>query len=159
MKLGDLVWRSALRKRQARDAEVAPYVFEVTDLTIPAGTLWRAETHRLASVTLDEAQAIHWAFYLEIGAPLPAGHQLRLDLGDNANSHDSIDLVSCAIAPGAMVALVSTSDAIQILHDAAGQSAVSFIADLHLVVEGNGNDVPTSAPITIVRARAAFLVI
>lgn len=135
-------------------------VIEVTNLVIPAGTLWRTPAYHLTSVTLDEAAVIQWAFYLQTAAPLPAGHQLRLDLGDNPNSHDSLDLITCSfLSAGDTVVLEKGSDGIQNLRQNIGLPAEIFTGDLHLVAEGNGNDVPTSAPITIIRARAAFVVI
>jgi hypothetical protein len=58
VKLGDLVWRNALRNRAARAVEVmVPLVFEVANLPIPAGTDF-TEPMEVGRFGLTNAQVI-----------------------------------------------------------------------------------------------------
>lgn len=159
-RLIDLVHRSALRSRAAGQQEVGSsvQVFEVADLTIPAGTLWRSEAYLLHSLDLEDSNGITWAFYLETVAPLPAGHVLRLDLGDSRNSHDSNDPISTPLSPGDTTALTSGYDTFWNLRSHFLDPPVAFTGYVQIVAAGPGDN-PTTTDITIVRARAAFQVI
>lgn len=88
MRLSDLVHRSALRNRTAGDAEVSsfsPKVFEVTDLTIPAGTDWGVEMHMLGQIEVPPARLLVLNFYLEMADPVPGGN--RVDLAMSIDEH------------------------------------------------------------------------
>lgn len=77
MKLGDLTWRSALRGRRAREVEITEqYVFEVENLTIPAGStddIWLGD-----AVPLPATRRILWNAYIELAEPVPVGQHVGL---------------------------------------------------------------------------------
>lgn len=158
MRLKDLVHRSALRNRSAGETEVgfSPQVFEVTNLVIPAGTDWGDGTDGLAHVlgtlsALGVGQGIAYSIYLELAAvPNPDAPSLQV-----VESRD--DTFAQALAAQVFGRFNGVDNGVEV-----PGSQQDVLAPLPPTVDWRVQIVtfgPTTADITVVRARAAFLVI
>lgn len=156
-RLKDLVHRSALRTRSAGDSEVGLpigmdyQVFEITDLTIPAGTDWSSAAHVFGSAVLPASGAVSWVRTLELAAA-PGASTVTLRCDGNgfalvtATSVTGTDLWNERTTTFSSLAFADPADT-----EAAIHGPISFAAQIL-------TDGPTAADITIVRARVAFLV-
>lgn len=146
-----------------RDSNAAAQVFEVTNLTIPAGTNWSAG-HELGTLTLDGQPGVLVATYLELAATPVDILQFAAFNVLNYNTFD----YSVPATLGVQVALGGTDRwtgfiGVENLDDAnhgfglgPKSAPATFPKTLHVGFITSG---PTTADIIVVRARAAFLVI
>lgn len=151
-RLGDLFQRSAFRSGADRTLELASpsaesgsaaQVYEVTDLLVPAGTDWSgSEFYALLPDTARDnpSAGLVQAVYLEIAEPLASGDALFIQ-----GPLDTFALGDEAIDP-ADVSVADTTTGTR----TTGQT---------LLFAAITTNRATTADITIVRARVAFLAI
>lgn len=154
MKLSDAVWRGSLRKRSIGDIEIASKkIFEITDLTIPAGTDW-TQQHEVGRFPLDPQHNGLLAFVsLEVSEPIDVGN-LIFGTASLAGEGGSVGLGgdNVRLAAGGGILPIGTAE-----------DPYGFWADLAPpddgVIVAFSMGAPSVADIHVVRARAAFTIL
>lgn len=153
MKLGDVVWRASLRKRSTSDIEIASKkVFEVTDLTIPAGTDWTGP-HEIGRFPLEPHTGVLAFVSLEISAPIEVGN-LVFGTPSLVGSGGSVTLGGNNVRLIAAGGILPTGE----VEDAYGFWGDYAPPDDGVIVAFSMAD-PTAADIHVIRARAAFTIL
>lgn len=144
--LKDLVRRSAWRSRAAGEVEIAPQVFEVTDLFIPAGTDWSAG-HEIGAVEQVTGQLCVATAFLSVAA---VGAALSLEWREETSPvlGTFSPMTGRYWSTDSFYGLIGDNDP-----SGAAPAPESLRWSAVLVTPG-----PTPAPITIVRATATLLV-
>lgn len=152
-RLGDILVRAAFKHQADRQLELgagggssAAQVFEVRDLFIPSGTDW-PENVIDTSIELPLAGGFLYSLYLELAAA-PDVDQILLRASLPAGFSDNV-----AVAGADVQGATSNFDIALSTQD--GSLDDPQVVSVILSTPSG----PTSAAITVVRARAAFLVI
>lgn len=128
-------------------------IFEVTDLVVPEGTI---EPQVFGSFEVPIYSMLAMAFYIEVEAP-PDPDGVQLQARFNGTVWESQAFVSANyFGNWEVIDLASTLAALDVF-SAPPDSIV--IEPMYYASNTTVGDVPTTADLTIVRARAAFLVI
>jgi hypothetical protein len=163
-----------LRRRAALDETVAlsteagsgesgAIVFEVEDLLVPAGTDWSTDGHVLGTVDVEAGQFVIGTFYLELEALPQSDDEIGLaewpTPGEAYNSNDfGVSLSAANDSP--VVRLWKTGNLVpatnMLLGGADDQSSPGSAGSVTVGLYSAG---PTSEDITVVRARASFLLL
>lgn len=161
----------------SRVSSAATHVFEVTDLPIPAGTDWSVTLHEIGSLTVHWWEKLIFKLYVELAEP-PADF-LTLGITDTLDRSAANYVAAAGATPGSQIWDYATNALAQgsssppgslanFLHqeDVLTGSQGALFPDqavappasqlLHVVL---GTNSPTTADITVVRARAAVLVL
>lgn len=148
-----------LIRRRVKTLEDRWQVFEVTDLVIPAGDA--------IDQSLGSFEVASWAvgaafkLYIEFAAPLPAGAQMGIYGQDGPDYETANQLVSAAEqGPSALYSVfatpISTSIFDLLLDTIPNNAPTPALPTIYVVLHGQAAG---SAPVEVVRARAAFQVI
>lgn len=171
MRLKDLVHRSALR-RGAGETEVgnaSTQVFEVTDLLIPSGTDWHAG-HAIGTFALPARTGMVVSLALDLASPLPATGEIlaveawgpELDASQAAFTYGylSTDELPGALRYryGAVSSDLGTSWNTSHFVAVSAEPTTDDPGTVHVGFVTSGGTPPTE-DITVVRARASFLVV
>lgn len=151
MRLKDLVYRSAVR-RGAGETELAapPQVFEVTNLFVPAGTNWLNAMHVIGSVPVGEWNCVTYGVGWTLAVNDALGDLVIGIAYDPANPGTSpVDSWTASSGSGWNAGAV-----IDVARNMTGVEG-----DLTFYVGFWTPNGATSQDITVVSARAAFMVI
>lgn len=141
-----------LTRRRVKSLEDRWQIFEVTDLTIPAGTDWTVP-HEIGRFTLEPHNGLQAFVSLEISEPIEVGTLIfgTISLGGTGGTVSTGGNNMRLIAAGGVLPTGEVEDAYGFWGDYAPPD------DGVIVAFGMAD--PSVADIHVVRARAAFLVL
>lgn len=130
-------------------------VFEVTDLLIPAGTDWRHEGHVLGQIELGPFAEVHASFSLALQDPPAGTEDIVLAAIDGADYGPASEWISVNIGNPDRFSRYATAT---LVDDNVANAGAAVPGSTTLYV-GLYTDHVITQDITVIRARAAFLVI